>query len=481
MAQRDLFAGMKMRPTSNAQQITQSINQSKQSVSNSAKYMPASTSMVPQYSVLRQTLAIIEKNIKDGLIEDSDSYVTTNTEEGLRKLRDDILEVGAFAWDTEFDSLEHGYMDATLICVSIHNPKDDTDHFIPFKHCDTQKNLLPNQVTYEQFRNILGCIFESPDIKKMSHQYAACDNIVLRNNTGIKVRGTYWDSLLFVNLIDENRNKGNSLKQLYTEWVLKQEGKEASYDDLFKGISFAFVPLHIARIYACKDSKMTWEVCHEEMKMTSGPDYAKAVKHFVTTEAPQIDITADMTYRGVAINMDITRSLRKEYEELQKECLERMNKFVIQVTGSTINFSSTQQLSHLIYDVLRCPTVDKSKKCPEGTKGTGDEIIEKLANANPHIPIFQDIRIYRSTTKLLGTYLVGIPDSINKKTGKVHGKWLSFGAKTSRYSSREPNLQNIPSHKNEVTGKDDSRVRQMFTAGPGRVYLSSDYSLRKVG
>ena len=57
---------------------------------------------------------------------------------------------------------------------------------------------------------------------------------------------------------------------------------------------------------------------------------------------------------------------------------------------------------------------------------------------------------------------------INPNDGKVHCVFNQYGAKTGRFSSQDPNMQNIPSHNKDV--------RKMFVADDGYILMSSDYS-----
>ena len=83
-------------------------------------------------------------------------------------------------------------------------------------------------------------------------------------------------------------------------------------------------------------------------------------------------------------------------------------------------------------------------------------------------------------SKLLSTYIDAIPDHISAKTGKLHANFNQYGAKTGRFSSSDPNLQNIPSRTKKLSdgtvidaGHD---IRQMFIAGEGNVIIGGDFS-----
>ena len=58
--------------------------------------------------------------------------------------------------------------------------------------------------------------------------------------------------------------------------------------------------------------------------------------------------------------------------------------------------------------------------------------------------------------KLLDAFINSLPEKVNPKTGKIHCSFNQYGAATGRFSSSEPNLQQIPSH--------SKNIRLLFTA-----------------
>jgi DNA polymerase I len=58
-------------------------------------------------------------------------------------------------------------------------------------------------------------------------------------------------------------------------------------------------------------------------------------------------------------------------------------------------------------------------------------------------------------------------DRINPQTGRLHGSFQLAGAKTGRFSSSNPNMQNI--HTSES-------IRSVFVAPPGKLLIDADYS-----
>ena len=73
--------------------------------------------------------------------------------------------------------------------------------------------------------------------------------------------------------------------------------------------------------------------------------------------------------------------------------------------------------------------------------------------------------------KLKGTYLDAMPARVDPRTGRIHASFNQAVAATGRLSSSDPNLQNIPVRTERGRG-----LRRAFTAAPGWVLVSADYS-----
>ena len=92
----------------------------------------------------------------------------------------------------------------------------------------------------------------------------------------------------------------------------------------------------------------------------------------------------------------------------------------------------------------------------------------KLKGANP---IIEKVFRYRELSKLNSTYLDALPSLVNQKTGRVHTSYNQVGSATGRFSSSDPNLQNIP-----VRTELGREIRRAFLAEPGWQLLAADYS-----
>jgi DNA polymerase-1 len=107
------------------------------------------------------------------------------------------------------------------------------------------------------------------------------------------------------------------------------------------------------------------------------------------------------------------------------------------------------------------------KKTAGGARSTRESELEKLRGAHPIVDsVFQ----YRELQKLLSTYIDTIPSMV-ASDGRLHARFIQTGASTGRFSSANPNLQNIPI-KTEL-GKN---IRHAFVAEEGYMLVSFDYS-----
>ena len=127
-------------------------------------------------------------------------------------------------------------------------------------------------------------------------------------------------------------------------------------------------------------------------------------------------------------------------------------------TGKEFNPNSNTHVKYLLYVVM---ALDK----PDGTDSTGKEVLGEL-----NLPVTNQILKVRSLDTLISTFVDKLPKSTTPDS-RIHAEFKSIGADTGRFSSRNPNLQNIPSHAEDI--------RHIFRATPGYAIISSDYSAQE--
>lgn len=178
-------------------------------------------------------------------------------------------------------------------------------------------------------------------------------------------------------------------------------------------------------------------------------------------ELPIMPIISKMEEHGVLIDLEYLQKLSTDYHTE----LSAIEKRIWGYAGE-FNINSPKQLGEVLFDKLNL-TVKGLKKSAGGARSTRESELEKMRDLHP---IIEDILMYRERQKLLSTYIDVIPKLV-AIDGRLHAQFLQDGASTGRFSSQNPNLQNIPI-KTEL-GKN---IRNAFIAASGKKLVSFDYS-----
>lgn len=406
---------------------------------------------------------------------------------------DCAIKNGIIAVDTETNGLDR--IDGKIAGVCLYTP-GQKGVYIPIRHesymtgIELQINISKDFMK-EQFERM-----NEAGVKYILHN-AKFDMHILWWMVGVKII-PYWDTLIGSMLLNENEQHG--LKQLYKKYVDKSEedNKVASFNSLFNGIEFNKVPPDVAYMYASFDPIMTYDLYkfqYEFLDIEGTYCKSKGLERvasvFREIEMPLIEVVFEMECTGVQIDTDLAARLKEQYTKHMDAAKTKFNleidklndkfdKLMVKNPGAynklfkdgirKVNISSPTQLAILFYDVLGFESPDKKKP-----RGTGEEILKSFNH-----PLVDSILEYRSMSKLLSTYIDAIPSHIAKRDNRLHANFNQYGAKTGRFSSSDPNLQNIPSQKTTLSdgtiidaGHD---IRQMFIAGEGMVIVGGDFS-----
>ncbi len=182
---------------------------------------------------------------------------------------------------------------------------------------------------------------------------------------------------------------------------------------------------------------------------------------FTKIEEPIIPIVAEMENWGVLIDRACFQKLAKKYQDEIKVLEEK----ITALAGTAFNLNSPKQLSEVLFDKLGLKS--KGKRKASGAFTTNAETLESLREEHAIIPLILE---YRELSKLLSTYILTIPEKAGSDD-RLHAKFLQNGTTTGRFSSNEPNLQNLPAR-----GETGKSIRYGFIAPKGSVLLSCDYA-----
>ena len=404
------------------------------------------------------------------------------------------LKNGILAVDTETNGLDR--IDGKIAGICLYTP-GEKGIYIPVGHVSymTNQPLKDNVDTWKMKWFFDVC--NEHNVKYILHN-AKFDMHILYWMIGVKIV-PYWDTLIAGQLLNENEPHG--LKVLYQKYCVRadEEQQVAKFNTLFNGIEFNSIPPSVGYMYAAFDPIMTYELYKfqeqyldkENGKLCYRKGLERVAEVFRNIEMPLIEVVFDMEVQGVDIDTDLAKELKDKYtyymnlavdnfkaqiielevagafNELRVKHPDKYNK-ISELGDIKINIASNAQLVILFYDVLKLDP-------PKGQRSVGEEQLKQL-----HHPLVDCILEYRGMSKLLSTYIEAIPNHIAKKDGKLHANFNQYGAKTGRFSSSDPNLQNIPSKTKKLSdgtvidaGHD---IRQMFIAGEGNVIIGGDFS-----
>lgn len=428
-------------------------------------------------------IANIKAKVLKELGKYEDETILIREEQALADYITDAIRCDEIAIDTETTGLDPMLDECVGICLYVPNKKTA---YVPLNHI--------SYVTLQRVDNQLPIEFVAKQLERLNERCtkiimfnAPFDLRVIKNQLGVRLH-CWWDCSIASRLLNENEKYEMSgrvgLKQLHRKYLLENKEDAFSFDELFdpKKIKFNLVPINVGYLYAAHDAKITYEYydfqkrylyyepdcSFEERNGLNGVAYT-----FFHIEMPIVDVVVDMEDTGVCLDVYYARELSVKYHEKEKSALdhfydilseydEQIDEYVRKhpdcKLDNPIKISSSSQLAVLFYDILGYGVIDKKKP-----RGTGKAILKSMRT-----PLADAILEYREITKLITTYIDKLPECLNPNDHRLHCKFNQYGADTGRFSSSDPNLQNIPSHNKDI--------RPMFIASTEYVLLSSDFS-----
>jgi DNA polymerase-1 len=182
---------------------------------------------------------------------------------------------------------------------------------------------------------------------------------------------------------------------------------------------------------------------------------------YLEIELPLIKILNRMREVGIMVDRARLQKMLSRYTQ----DVESLTKEIYQLAGQEFNLNSPKQLGKVLYEDLGLG--EKIKKTKGGQLSTRADVLEKIKDSHP---IIEKILSYREREKMVNTYLE--PLLVHSQfDDRIHSTLVQTGAATGRFSSTNPNMQNIP-----VRGEEGTELRSCFIARPGKVILAADYS-----
>lgn len=276
--------------------------------------------------------------------------------------------------------------------------------------------------------------------KTKSYEDVALINYLINSATNNNLR-----ELIDLNLNEDVAELGFDV--IFSE-LEKNKEPEIFSDPLKKAEFFAFRNFAIYQLYKNFSPKIF------EQKLNFA---------YLGLELPLLQVIADMENAGVAIDIQKLHDLSQEFSAQ----IQNLTTEIYQIAGEEFNIASTQQLSKILFEKLGLDSSKKSKKT--GALSTNSAVLEELAEEGHAIA--NKVLDFRKFSKLKNTYTDALPKEINPKTNRIHSNFATTTTVTGRFSSNNPNLQNIP-----IKSLEGRKIRESFIAAKDHLLISADYS-----
>lgn len=324
--------------------------------------------------------------------------------------------------------------------------------YLAIKVKDTDVKII----SYEDIDfDFLKDLMEDEDVEKLG--YSLKEDIIILMDLRIDIKNYSHDVEIAEYLLNSTKSDYdiNKISMEYfkngyldLEDLLGKGAKKKNYSDLDKEDLFKYFAFVLNTIYRLEDIQ---KEKIEEEEMTS---------LYQDMELPLVEVLASMEYVG--INTD--ESVLDEIDEQIIEKLKNLEEEIYGEAGEEFNINSPKQLGVILFEKMDFPVIKKTKT----GYSTSADVLEKLRGKGE---IIDKILDYRKFSKLKSTYIDGLKSVINKKTKRIHSRFMQTVTATGRISSTDPNLQNIP-----IKTEEGRLIRKAFLASEGGVLVDADYS-----
>ena len=296
---------------------------------------------------------------------------------------------------------------------------------------------------------LLNALFAA-DIRKVSHNVKDLMRTLLEN--GLNAEGFVFDTALAAYLADATSGK-YEIGQLFAGYFHTELGKpvylepdafsllgdSTAAEAAFRSDTAAVGALYEVLLPRLKERNL-WEL-------------------YTTAELPLCRVLAEMELAGCRVDKGALVS----FGEMLSEKANALEQNIYSMAGEEFNINSPKQLGEILFGKLGLPHGKK----PKTGWSTNADVLEKLRY---EAPIVGAVLEYRQYAKLKSTYADGLLKAMDPD-GRIRTRFQMTVTDTGRLSSREPNLQNIPTRTDL-----GSEIRKMFIPAAGCVLVDADYS-----
>lgn len=293
--------------------------------------------------------------------------------------------------------------------------------------------------------------------------------------------GPFYDTLVAAWLLDVTDRGHLGLDDAYKKYCGKHLKKGVGENVLLHGFS------EVAE-YALKDAEATWELrAALDRRFAESPSLA----WLLALEQEVIHPVIEMERTGVRIDTDALKAIDLDL----RTDIDRYQGILFKIAGESFNVRSTKDKQRILFSKKKDGGRGLRPKKPVPSAADkpydertiydystdaetlealrGDGFVDALLEYN----LKQKLHSGFVLPYLGGESVRAIGDAkaktvvSNLRNGRVYGSFLQHGTESGRFSSRDPNLQNIPSRTD-----DGKKLRGIFVADPGTALVVADYS-----
>lgn len=383
------------------------------------------------------------KKEKEQKIEVSFEPILLDTKEKLFAVIDKFTSTSLVAFDTETTGLDVRV--AKIVGFSFAVDLDKA-YYVPIAH-----NYLGvgEQVSVNDARIAIEKIFTCRVIgQNLKYDFA----IVKQNFNFLRVEN-FVDTMILAWLLNPELSVGIDVlsKRFFGYEMFKFK------EVVPKGENFSAVNLEDACRYAGEDAWMTLRL-YEKLIEKVDPSLLNLARD---TEFPFIKTLLQIEEEGIKVDTKYF----KELETKTNTAIESLKTDIFALSGCEFNLNSPKQLGVVLFEQLELPIIKKTKT----GYSTDESVLTKLLDKHEVVVKLME---YRELAKLQSTYIKPLLKlGEDSKDSRIHTSFLQTGTSTGRLSSKDPNLQNIPTRT-----KLGREVRNGFVSSEGYSFVGIDYS-----
>lgn len=227
--------------------------------------------------------------------------------------------------------------------------------------------------------------------------------------------------------------------------------------------------------YAANDAKYTYQIAVQQQSMLKEQGLHRL---FTKIEMPYQRALVEMYEQGMLVDLQRVTTTKEQLDKAKTDTIIKMHevlgeKYELQnslfdtqpVIKSNINFSSSHQVSKILFDKLGFEPIEYTDK---GKPKTGKKTIASLKGKHEFVDYLEQ---YKIIDKLISAFFNPMPQLVHED-GKIRPRFNDVGTVTGRLSCARPNLQQLPK-KNKAFPVD---TRAAFIPPPGYKMIACDYS-----